>query len=561
MPAGKRVRFVVLGLFLCLGILIRVLFLRDFPYPFGHPDSSQYLATVADMLEGRPFVPNEIRVNGAYAFFSYFVLKLLGHQSWNIILVQSVLGALTGILAFLVVDELTHDWRFGAAALLLVSIRLRGLFYEHILLAETVYDFLGVLFCWVCVRVYLKPTLLRFCLLSAVTVALVFARAQGWVSVAAEAMLIGVLWRRRNISWKTAASFIPVALLPLWFAVHAYVGLNRKHHQFSGLSAAGNYNLFWVATSRYLDFHSDRHRELKQGLEPCIRDANQNHADDLAWGTPGPICAPAIRSITERMQSNWQVSDRQLGELSREAILAHPMEVAYRFLWNVGDFLFVRRTVFRTADLDPLLFESNHARLRIDAAKAAATRSMDPLAFGQPVPAQHADGPFQTVIGFLKPFVWNPVVFVLLAFSIFVMVCNRNDEIEVLLILVLIWAGHVGLTLFAVNALYDRYYLFPEALAVILIAAGLCSFARLGWRAKKWNLFSFAAAVSLCLAIFFLSRAVLTRLVPVLDSPVAGLSASNAALYQSTVLSVVLCSVFSLGALRFVRRRSTLLRE
>jgi hypothetical protein len=69
-PAGKRVRFVVLGLFLCLGILIRGLFLRDFPYPFGHPDSSQYLATVADMLEGRPFVPNEIRVNGTYAFFS-----------------------------------------------------------------------------------------------------------------------------------------------------------------------------------------------------------------------------------------------------------------------------------------------------------------------------------------------------------------------------------------------------------------------------------------------------------------------------------------------------------
>ena len=125
MPAGKRVRFVVLGLFLCLGILIRGLFLRDFPYPFGHPDSSQYLATVADMLEGRPFVPNEIRVNGTYAFFSYFVLKLLGHQSWNIILVQSVLGALTGVLAFLIVDELAHDWRFGAAALLLVSIRLR----------------------------------------------------------------------------------------------------------------------------------------------------------------------------------------------------------------------------------------------------------------------------------------------------------------------------------------------------------------------------------------------------------------------------------------------------
>ena len=151
-----------------------------------------------------------------------------------------------------------------------------------------------------------------------------------------------------------------------------YVGLNRKHHQFSGLSAAGNYNLFWVATSRYLDFRSDRHRELKQALEPCIRDANQNHANDLAWGTPGPICAPVVHGISERMQSNWQVSDRQLGELSREAILAHPMEVAYRFLWNLGDFLFVRWTVFRTADLDPLLFESNRARLRIDAAKAAA---------------------------------------------------------------------------------------------------------------------------------------------------------------------------------------------
>src|SRR5260370_10895352 len=324
------------------------------------------------MLEGRPFVPNEVRVHGTYAFLSYFLLKLRGHQSWNIILVQSLLGVLTGILAFLVVDELTHDWRFRAAALLLVSIRLRGLFYEHILLAETVFDFLGVLFCWICVRVYLKPTLLRFCLLSSVTVALLFARAQAWVLVAAEAMLIGVLWNRRKIPWKTAASFIAVALLPLWLAVHAYVDVNRKHHQFSGLSAAGNYNLFWRATSRYLDFRSYRHRQLQQALEPCIRDANQNHANDLAWGTPGPICAPVVHGISERMQSNWQVSDRQLGELSREAILAHPMEVAYRFLWNLGDFLFVRWPAFRTADLDPLLFESNRARLRIDAAKAAA---------------------------------------------------------------------------------------------------------------------------------------------------------------------------------------------
>src|SRR5260370_16637559 len=89
------------------------------------------------MLEGRPFVPNEIRVNGTYAFFSYFLLKLLGHQSWNIILVQSLLGVLTGILAFLVFDELTHDWRFGAASLLLVSIRLPSLFYHHTLLPHT----------------------------------------------------------------------------------------------------------------------------------------------------------------------------------------------------------------------------------------------------------------------------------------------------------------------------------------------------------------------------------------------------------------------------------------
>jgi FtsH-binding integral membrane protein len=439
------------------------------------------------MLEGGPFVPNEIRVNGTYAFFSYFLLKLLGHQSWNIILIQFVLGVLTGILAFLTVDELTHDWRFGAAALLLVSIRIRGLFYEHILLAETVYDFLGVLFCWICVRVYLKPTLLRFCLLSAVTVSLVFARAQGWVFVAAEAMLIGVLWRRRNISWKTAASFISVALLPLLFAVHAYVSVNRKHHRFSGLSAAGNYNLFWVATSRYLDFRSDRHRELKQALEPCIRDANQNHANDLAWGTPGPICAPVVTASPTGCNPTGRLPTNS--ELSREAILAHPLEVAYRFLWNVGDFLFVRRTVFRTIDLDPLLFESNRARLRIDPAKAAATRSMDPLALGQPVPAQHAEGSFQTVIGFLKPFVWNTVVFVLLAFSIFVTVCNRNDEIGVLLILVLIWAGQVGVTLFAVNALYDRYYLFPEALAVILIAAGCVPL--LAWDGARRNGISF----------------------------------------------------------------------
>jgi hypothetical protein len=39
------------------------------------------------------------------------------------------------------------------------------------------------------------------------------------------------------------------------------------------------------------------------------------------------------------------------------------------------------------------------------------------------------------------------------------------------------------------------------------------------------------------------------------------LSAPNAALYQSTVLSVVLCSIFFLGALRLARRQSTLLRE
>jgi hypothetical protein len=272
---------------------------------------------------------------------------------------------------------------------------------------------------------------------------------------------------------------------------------------------------------------------------------------NLSWGTPGIICAPIVGRIIR--SHDWQTFDHEMGEVSREAIRAHPIEFFYRFLWNLDDFLFRRASLFKTMDLDPLLLDSDRSHLRIDRAKAGQTRAMDPL---EPDSKAASIGRLsvQGLLGVLRGFVLNPVVVLLLVFSFFLTICQRGPQF--ILLLFLIWAGQIFLTLLTANALYDRYYLVPEALAVILIAAGLSHFAGLNRQMKYCSLIFFGASLPLVAGVFFLFREVLERLLPVLDSPVLGLSASDAAHYQSTVLAFLLSSAVAASGLGFLRSRN-----
>src|SRR4051812_19408952 len=86
---------------LCLAffsaLTVRLIFLIEFPFAFGHADSSQYLNSVKTMLGGGVFIPEFLRVNATYAYFSYGILKILGTHSFHIVVIQTFLGLLGGV--------------------------------------------------------------------------------------------------------------------------------------------------------------------------------------------------------------------------------------------------------------------------------------------------------------------------------------------------------------------------------------------------------------------------------------------------------------------------------
>ena len=155
-PSRLHLRLCLIAL--GIGILVRMLFLIDFPFAFGHPDTSQYTIPAARILHGQPFIPDIIRVVGTYVYFVVLSLKLFGPNSLSIIVAQSLLGIMSGILVWKLLIGLARNPILAAIGTLLFLLLPRELFYEHIVLGESLYVFIILAFCYLSFKLWRRPS-------------------------------------------------------------------------------------------------------------------------------------------------------------------------------------------------------------------------------------------------------------------------------------------------------------------------------------------------------------------------------------------------------------------
>ena len=459
------------------------------------------------MLRGKRFVPAVIRVVGTYSLFAYYSMKLLGNRSLNIILMQSVAGILSGAFGYSIIRSLTGRRWLGIVGLLLICLRIRVLLYEHILLPESLYDFLGVVFIWCCVWIYSNARLLKVVALGIICALLFFARAQGIGFVGIGTLFVIATSLRNSHGFLRAARWIAVYLTPIIVATSFYVGLNKSYNHFSGISAGANYNLFWISTTRFIDFDSPQHRDIKDALRACIEGSNRRFTSDLSWSTVGPNCEhilPAVEKILfGTAGSNWNTANRIMGEISTEAMYTHPISFGYRFLWNVWDFLWMRGSLRAAIDLDQLLLDPASAHVRLSPVKAEYTKQMDSFRFYHFNKDYFDHSSSESVVS--KSALWitdrlfeyvaiirsSPFVVALFLFSVFVQICGPSSNRSISAVVIGLWLSQVVLTVFAATAVYDRYHLFPEACMFLMIVIALGSLLPMDWKARVWKCFSF----------------------------------------------------------------------
>lgn len=536
----------------------------DFPFAFAHPDTAQYLDIVVSMLQGGPFIPGVIRVNAAYAFFAFLTLKFLGSGSFSIILVQTLLSVLSCVVGSILVFRTTQSVMLSNITLLLLLLLPRGLVYEHILLGESIFVVLTI--CFILLTFFFLEykfwRSLNILLLGIITGFLLLSRGQALIAVLVGLGLVASLIIQKKIRWKAVITYTIFFLMPIVLMTHLYKAANAKYNDFNGLSAAGNYNLFWITTSRYFDFESSLHADVKNSLKPYIITTNQNYRGGESWGVEGVDSRGNLFPDVDVSHMNWTEINQMLGEIAHEAILTHPMAFLYRTYWNSRDFLWGKTSLFQTADIRDLLLQGNESHFRIDTAKAWRNSIFNPLErssqqeFGLgriarifpfidysvvATPELTTDKILQKLHP-LANFRWMTIG---LWFLVVVAWFNRFKFDLFLRATSVLAIGQILLTIIPANALYDRYFVAVETIIVIgsLCAAGI--FIKLSRydKIKTLVLMGLIPALGVLVYLFFFF---LPLPYPMIDKNILGLSESVIIQHQRVVVGLT-AAIFSIS--------------
>lgn len=577
------VRYALISLWvliLLVGIGIRYQLFKDFPFAFGHPDTAQYLDATVAMLKGGAFVPGIIRVNATYALFAFFILTSLGSGSFSVILVQTFLSVVAAVLASGSIYQMTKSWVLATLGLLILLLLPRGLIYEHLLLTDGLYASLTISF-MVLVFLFLEKKSWRpasVFILGLVTGLLMLSRGQALVAVVVGLGLIGGMTWEKKIPWKQAICFTFLFFIPILVMTNAYRLANKHSNNFNGLSAAGNYNLFWITTSRYLDFDSPVHADVKNSIKPYVITTNEHYTGEDSWGVEGVDARGNLFPNVDVSQLSWTEINGLLGEIAHEAIRTHPLAFMYRTFWNIRDLLWYKQTLFETIDIRDLLLQGDATHFRIDATKAWKDRIFNPLEFYPQqdfglgrfarslpwvnytivsVPELPTDNILQTIHP-LANFRWFTIgLWFLLVMAWF----NTSKYRLFLQAASLMIIGQILLTLIPANALYDRYFLGIEPLVVIgtLVAAGM--YIKLS-RYDKIKTLILLVLIPGIGAIFYMLFSSLPLPYPIIDKGILGLSEAVVIQHQRIVIGLSLSMLFTFFCLypgiklsRYIRQR------
>lgn len=391
--------------------------------------------------------------------------------------------------------------------------------------------------------------LVVFCLSRLNRAFLILCRGQGVISVIAVIMLIVSLILLKKVNLLEGSKLIIFFCVPIFILISLYQQANIKYNHFYGISAAGNYNLFWITSSRFIDYESPKYGEIKLALKPFIRETNKNYDGDESWGVKGLNSAGNPLPQLEFLGQDWQRINTILGDVSKESIITHPLAFTYRTYWNLYDFLWNKTSLFKTIDISDLLLRNNGRKLYIDPQKALFSKTFDPLETPSLKVQQSAQSSSSTLTDFfLNMFSWlaNFRFLTLGLYASFILYCfNRTKYRTFYIFLLSIVLGQILLTIIASNALYDRYFIPVEPLSIPIILGTLADFLKFSWPKKVKTTILFFI-LPLFVLIFF--KTILFFLPPysIIDKPILGLSEVITVSHQQQAIGITFAVIFSI---------------
>ena len=546
-PITKAILFLIV---LLIPALIRIFFLKDYPYPFSHPDTGQYTNGVIEMLNGGPFKPCIIKVSGTYSFFIFYILNIFGLNTINVIIIQTLLGLLTGIFSFLIIRNITKSYWISLVGLLLVTILPRGLLYEHVMLADSLYVFLLIFYFWLVTLILSKPSWYLAIILGLTSSLLILARGQGSISVLIGLLVIILL----KINIKIKVLLLILFLLTISIPYFIYKQENIKYNNLPSLSIAGGYNMFWISTFRFIDFDSQINTDIKSIMKPYVEISNSYYSklysqgdDEESWGATN-ISTNLDSTFYSHYGDNWGLINQKFSEISLESIKSHPMAYIYRNYWNLRYYFFYNKNLDDTVDIKQFLLKDSSSNISIDRLKNFNTFPSDPLEnYTDPLKTKRLTDHYanlnqntvtDTILNKLS-FLFNFRIFTFaLYISIILLIFMKGKPKLLLGILVTMIFGQVLLTTVPSNALYDRYYIPVEPLIII---AFLVSFSYLFSNiSKKEILQMIIIIISLPLTLILIYKFIYNLGINIfIDHPIIGLSSEKMIANNRAVVSLI----------------------
>ena len=293
-----------------LGV-IRALLLVVSHRPWFMNDSAEYLLLVDDL-----YVPRT-RPPGVSVFWRADLV--LWHSLDSILVAQALLGIGAGLLLFLAAREIGLGTRPAVVVAVLASCAPTVLFFERVLLTESLSYFFAVLTMWLMLVSLRTRSSMAWAVTGLVAALAVLVRSVAAlylpvIGILALALTAGSLLRRIAVTMAfTVAALVPLAGYSFAAFVDSRAITGKGHF---GVQFVDGYTYF-IATAPLTDC-SHPHRPPAIRARVCaIPGFLEGNPDGVMWG-PGPV-NDALRS------AHYIDRNRDLRQLAFESVRQHPL--------------------------------------------------------------------------------------------------------------------------------------------------------------------------------------------------------------------------------------------
>ncbi len=323
---------------LAISILLRIIWLSEFPHSIYSPDSLSYTAIAHDILEtGKTHIT--MRTLG-YPLFLIPIISIAGDYL-AVVIVQMVLGILIAVILYHLFWEFYPKqkislWLFGLIILCSYHLNYESLIGPELLLAF----FLTICF-WLIVRLHKAPKFSHFFWLGLIAgLSTITKPAIIYFIILGLIISILTFYKTKDKFKKILISSI-IFYLPYLVVLGGQATFNYYHNDFFGQTSIGGSNLFG-SSARFLDLDKPtKNKEIKKLIKPYIIEYRKLYSQDkanamwLLFHKDGPS-----KIMRKYVKGSALEYDKLCKELGIEAITSHPFRFAYEKTKDIIELLF-----------------------------------------------------------------------------------------------------------------------------------------------------------------------------------------------------------------------------